>query len=397
MEEVWKDVARRTKDFTRDPDRFLIVNDLEEFEKCKILLKVLYDGAKMATDEETSIVSADILPELMIDDFDEEQVWTGVERQNKAILEDCRAKISLMSSLKKTSFDSEMNVENQEVQEENDSNNDINDFDFLLPNKHLEELNESDIEDEDIDNIPSSDNDVSDIEKSSGDDEDILNDPDFQHMSDSDLDDKLPLFDKTDSEDSDMENDNEEKERTMLDEKEAKERETESKTDDYMKNALKAIKSRGSGKASGVVEDKFFNIDEMEQFLDAEDAKSMKNKSEELDEENVIDYFASDENFESSEDVETLMYKDYFDSVQGVRNNVPEHENLTKDLLKSESEGENSEKEDLGEMKSSHELRTMRLRKKIKTMEDEAIESKPWQMTGEVAGIDRPGKIKNLK
>ena len=397
MEEVWKDVARRTKDFTRDPDRFLIVNDLEEFEKCKILLKVLYDGAKMATDEETSIVSADILPELMIDDFDEEQVWTGVERQNKAILEDCRAKISLMSSLKKTSFDSEMNVENQEVLEENDSNNDINDFDFLLPNKHLEELNESDIEDEDIDNIPSSDNDVSDIEKSSGDDEDILNDPDFQHMSDSDLDDKLPLFDKTDSEDSDMENDNEEKERTMLDEKEAKERETESKTDDYMKNALKAIKSRGSGKASGVVEDKFFNIDEMEQFLDAEDAKSMKNKSEELDEENVIDYFASDENFESSEDVETLMYKDYFDSVQGVRNNVPEHENLTKDLLKSESEGENSEKEDLGEMKSSHELRTMRLRKKIKTMEDEAIESKPWQMTGEVAGIDRPGKIKNLK
>ena len=392
MEEVWKDVARRTKDFTRDPDRFLIENDLKEFERGKILLKVLYDGAKMATDEETSVVSADILPELMIDDFDEEQVWTGVERQNKAILEECRAKISLMISLKKSSFDSGFIVENREFQEEKDCNNDINDLDFLIPNKHLDELNESDIDEKEIDNIPSSDNDVSDIEKSSDDDEDVLNDPDFQHMSDSDLDDKLPLFDKTDSEDSDMENDDEEKERSMSEEKEAKERETESKTDDYMKNALKAIKSRGSGKTSGVVEDKFFNIDEMEQFLDAEDAKSMKNKSDELDEDNVIDYFASDENFESSEDVETLMYKDYFDSAQGVGNNVSEHENLTKDLLKSESEGENSEKEDLGEMKSSHELRTMRLRKKIKTMEDEAIESKPWQMTGEVAGIDRPGK-----
>ena len=397
MEEVWKDVARRTKDFTRDPDRFLIENDLKEFERGKILLKVLYDGAKMATDEETSVVSADILPELMIDDFDEEQVWTGVERQNKAILEECRAKMSLMISLKKSSFDSGFIVENREFQEEKDCNNDINDLDFLIPKKHLDELNESDIEEEEIDNIPSSDNDVSDIEKSSDDDEDVLNDPDFQHMSDSDLDDKLPLFDKTDSEDSDMENDDEEKERSMSEEKEAKERETESKTDDYMKNALKAIKSRGSGKTSGVVEDKFFNIDEMEQFLDAEDAKSMKNKSDELDEDNVIDYFASDENFESSEEVETLMYKDYFDSAQGVGNNVSEHENLAKDLLKSESEGENSEKEDLGEMKSSHELRTMRLRKKIKTMEDEAIESKPWQMTGEVAGIDRPGKIKNLK
>ena len=207
MEEVWKDVARRTKDFTRDPDRFLIENDLKEFERGKILLKVLYDGAKMATDEETSVVSADILPELMIDDFDEEQVWTGVERQNKAILEECRAKISLMISLKKSSFDSGFIVENREFQEEKDCNNDINDLDFLIPNKHLDELNESDIDEKEIDNIPSSDNDVSDIEKSSDDDEDVLNDPDFQHMSDSDLDDKLPLFDKTDSEDSDMEND----------------------------------------------------------------------------------------------------------------------------------------------------------------------------------------------
>ena len=37
-------------------------------------------------------------------------------------------------------------------------------------------------------------------------DEDIYNDPDFQNMSDSDLDDKLPLFEK---EETDHEDDNE--------------------------------------------------------------------------------------------------------------------------------------------------------------------------------------------
>ena len=34
-------------------------------------------------------------------------------------------------------------------------------------------------------------------------DEDIFNDPDFQNMSDSDLDDKLPLFEKEETDDED--------------------------------------------------------------------------------------------------------------------------------------------------------------------------------------------------
>ena len=34
-------------------------------------------------------------------------------------------------------------------------------------------------------------------------DEDIYNDPDFQNMSDSDLDDKLPLFEKEETDDED--------------------------------------------------------------------------------------------------------------------------------------------------------------------------------------------------
>ena len=53
-----------------------------------------------------------------------------------------------------------------------------------------------------------SENDENEIEN----DEDIFNDPDFQNMSDSDLDDKLPLFDKTDSEDESDLDENDENE-----------------------------------------------------------------------------------------------------------------------------------------------------------------------------------------
>ena len=44
----------------------------------------------------------------------------------------------------------------------------------------------------------------------------------------------------------------------------------------------------------------------------------------------------------------------------------------------------------MGEMKSTHELRNERLQKKIKEIENQAINEKPWQMTGEVAAIERP-------
>ena len=66
----------------------------------------------------------------------------------------------------------------------------------------------------------------------------------------------------------------------------------------------------------------------------------------------------------------------------------------TKHLL-SEDETD----EDLGEVKSTHELRQLRLKKKIQKMEHEAIgqvgglgneDTKMWQMKGEITATDRP-------
>jgi U3 small nucleolar RNA-associated protein MPP10 len=49
------------------------------------------------------------------------------------------------------------------------------------------------------------------------------------------------------------------------------------------------------------------------------------------------------------------------------------------------------EDKDMGEAKSSFEVRTAKLRKEIKKMEAEAVrEEKPWQMVGEVTASARP-------
>ena len=419
MEAIWEDVARRTKDFIKHPDRFLENENDETFEKSKLLLKVLYDGTKIATDE----VGGDekfhknILPELIIEDFDEEQVWTAVELKNRSIIDDCQNAISNLLNLNTSTFDlfggdEETTEEKNLALEEEDENDD--ELNFPLPTELLkaagddedgdDESDDDDMESEDEGEVDSEIE--NEIPEGNDDEDDIMNDPDFQHMSDSDLDDNLPLFDKTDSEgESDLDDDanaDEKVEEKKINVKEAKEIEMENKTDDYMANAMKALKSQGGGgfsKKNNVVEDQFFSLDEMENFLDAEDRKVTKPSEDNNDDDNDVDYFGSDfedEDEEGLNELKKIKYKDYFDPVTGAINEEVDDDNFrnenSKDLLKSDSENDDemSEKEDLGEIKSSHELKTMRLQKKIKAMEENAIEVKPWQMTGEVAAVERP-------
>ena len=121
--------------------------------------------------------------------------------------------------------------------------------------------------------------------------EDIYNDPDFQHMSDSDLDD-LPLA-QGESEDEDenipdeqlknIDADSERKSKNR-EAREKKEKEVNAQTDQYMQNALSSLRSlSGNVKSKEIeekplseaskVEDDFFKLDEMDAFLDDQDAK----------------------------------------------------------------------------------------------------------------------------
>ena len=107
--------------------------------------------------------------------------------------------------------------------------------------------------------------------------DDILNDPDFQHMSDSDLDD-LPLA-SAESDDEELFNDDShkidadsERRREAQEAKDKKQKELNAKTEDYLQNALQSMRSQTGLKEKkekttdsigrSEVEDKFFKLDE---------------------------------------------------------------------------------------------------------------------------------------
>ena len=95
MEDLWSDVADRVKDLSSKPEKFLEPSDAI-FEKTKILAKVLYDAAKLLEDGKFKNIT---LPELIIEDFDEEQVWAGVELQNRAWENEFRHKLDKLETI----------------------------------------------------------------------------------------------------------------------------------------------------------------------------------------------------------------------------------------------------------------------------------------------------------
>lgn len=117
-----------------------------------------------------------------------------------------------------------------------------------------------------------------------------------------------------------------------------------------------------------VVDDSFFKLSEMEEFLVREDNRAM-NPAHGSDD--GIDYFANDTgNLE-----ESLKYSDFFDVEDGVE---------------TESLDENVQEPTADEPKSTFELKQERLKMKIKHMENAMLDDKPWQLKGEVKADSRP-------
>ncbi|KAH8410558.1 hypothetical protein KR009_001333 [Drosophila setifemur] len=209
-----------------------------------------------------------------------------------------------------------------------------------------------------------------------------------------------------------------------------------------------------------VVDDTFFNLDEMNEFLEQEDAKESRrlNNKRLVEQEEAIDHFADDFGLSENEDDDeegNVNYADFFELEDNLEEHArklnkckqkdffnegeseKEHDEETAeelDLIKAkendvedkESEpGENQEdvvseidesefvaksgiepasdsdsdyeKEENGESKnqestfqSSNELREARLFQRIRDYEDVVLGDKPWQLKGEVQAANRP-------
>ncbi|XP_059478840.1 U3 small nucleolar ribonucleoprotein protein MPP10 [Neocloeon triangulifer] len=196
-------------------------------------------------------------------------------------------------------------------------------------------------------------------------------------------------------------------------------------------------------KKPSVVDDKFFKLHEMEEFLLNEEKDDGGMPKE--DGHGMVNYFANDTGSNDEEETDDAFYKDFFDAPEeenldkierasvGSEEDLEEEESLdegsenktggsdgemgsdeggiedegespsedeaaevvipnqtkrNKNLLKSDDE-ESEEWEDNGP-KSNFELRQKRLEKKIDQIHDDALGEKPWQLLGEISASTRP-------
>ncbi|XP_061451477.1 U3 small nucleolar ribonucleoprotein protein MPP10 isoform X2 [Rhineura floridana] len=372
------------------PERFLSVQDglADDFIS---LTKALYDFHKALG---ADIISGSPLKELVVDNFDEEQIWQQLELQNNVVLGYFKTAVA-------------RNVEGEE---------DL----CLLPALQ---------EDESV---------TEDSEEQTGNEDQIEEEPD---LNSDDLEEESEFEEKRDplravedraysDEDSDMDFD--------ID-----------KLEQQTRMSKSTVKKTGE---KSIVDDRFFKLAEMEAVLDA--AEKEEFRARDHDEEEGIDYFEDilSEDEEEDDEVEfgeaqmkiksarDLKYQDYFDPVDDLEDFTSEH----KDGEDDQSEGtENENEEEDGmvdeaaemdeikqtrgnekrkelskrvtftlpsnsdteeedtdmfqgktnsspEMKSSFEKRQEKMSENIKLLEEELLMEKPWQLRGEVTGQKRP-------
>ena len=367
---ILEDTSTKMRAIVKRSDKFL-TKDADLYEKTKLFSKVLYDLTKLIELEPSKAT----LPELIIEHFDPEQVWAGVEIQNQQKFSALQSKFSSLSlgdlqnqsllvgkpSVPASNRSEEM-FEGQEEDEEEDE----------------EEEAEEDSEDEESEEIKQKeeDSDHSDEDEEKSDD-DILNDPDFQNMSDSDGDD-LPLFENLDEDELNDEDD---------------------ETEEGKVETKKKLEDSGGGRKTEV-DDQFFKLSDMERFLDLEDKRELKkDENREDSNEEEVDLFE-----EMSGD-EEMMYQDYFKHQETPAGGILEDsEDDDDDESEEEQEEEEDDEEEEGDdktsqllsssdsapLKSSHQLSQDRLARKISRLEEEALGEKAWQMAGEVSAPVRP-------
>lgn len=233
-----------------------------------------------------------------------------------------------------------------------------------------------------------------------------------------------------------------EKEKKIVEEETSDDDDDDEEFKSNLKKQKKDIRKRK--KKSSIVDDKFFKLEELDEYLTKEEKKEKQNeKNEEKSDDEFVDLFNDfSDNDNKTEEAKLLKYADFFDSPESEDENLDnsiqhketndeeeleENElddnellesldsdsnneidvdnemeekssskkkvtfNLTNDSDETDSlENKNINKEVDVEIKSSLEMRQERLKNKIGKLEEEALAEKSWQLKGEVSASNRP-------
>ncbi|XP_044745629.1 U3 small nucleolar ribonucleoprotein protein MPP10-like [Coccinella septempunctata] len=145
--------------------------------------------------------------------------------------------------------------------------------------------------------------------------------------------------------------------------------------DDMEEDSVPSQLPKKSFKKS-VVDDEFFKLNEMEEFLISCE-KEVDKENDDSEEEDEILFFAEEDDEKEYEKAITAKFKDFFRS------------NEEKNANENKSQNDLSEEEE-GNLYSNFELRKERLQKKIEALENKAVAEKPWTLKGEIRADSRP-------
>lgn len=312
------------------------------------LTKSIYDFTKeQSCKKERSYRNTNALPELVIEGFDEEQIWQQLELQNEGEIAHFLSVISTVSSGSKKSVIPVSSRKPEPIQIENDN---------------LDQEDEG-------------------------------------------------MFDEKESENEDVEIESDSKKR------------------------------KHHRKKPSIVDDKFFKLQELDEYLTKEEKKEKQGEDNAGSDDESVDLFndVSEEEDGDNAEKKYIKYADFFDTPESENEQADEsknsdHDNSIRDSEERESEDEEfdlneedeedetvkrvrfnltndsdetdslenkaNDKKDKEERmeedvepkepKSTLEVRQERLLTRIKELEDEAISEKPWQLKGEVSGPSRP-------
>lgn len=197
---------------------------------------------------------------------------------------------------------------------------------------------------------------------------------------------------------------------------------------------------RRKHKKSSIVDDKFFKLQELDEYLTKEETKEKQGKDNTESDNESVDLFndvSEEEDGDSSTEKKYIKYADFFDSPESENEQVDRSKNSDNSDSIRDSEEEELEDEEMDideedeesyiakkvrfnltndsdetdslENKANHnkndkeekmeedmepqstlETRQERLLMRIKELEEEAVSEKPWQLKGEISGPNRP-------
>ncbi|XP_004372690.1 U3 small nucleolar ribonucleoprotein protein MPP10 [Trichechus manatus latirostris] len=380
-----KRCLREVSKATEQPECFLTIQDglASNFTS---LTKVLYDFHKIL---EYRSIRASPLKKLVINNFDDEQIWQQLELQNEPILQYFQNTVSKtikdegISLLPETEEQeckedgSEMEADGQEDLEQDLEEGEVSDLsgDDLKGHESTKHLSKSDLRespdfsDEDSDR----DFDIDKLEQQSK----VQNKVPRKPREKSIVDDKFFKL-------SEMETflENIEKEEEQKDGEEEEDIDFFEDTDsDEDEGGLSGSQKLKSGKNSRNLKYKdFFDPIETDEDIASDRDELGSNEEEEIAEEEEESVFEMDEDNDLEESEDSKQHKECLKRVTFALPNDEETEDTNTSNVKKNSD----------EVKSSFEKRQEKMNEKIASLEKELLEKKPWQLLGEVTAQKRP-------